>query len=480
MEVFENNRQASQNKMTLLAQEELLPDEEIFVPASLNLAEQLRQIRKLDEAMRIVNKYLDDHYENIPAICLAAHIMMDAERIGMAQALMKLATLLQPNSSVLWSNLGLCYRESADWDEGEKCFIKALQRDPNNTMALNNLTQLYVNTGQPIKALNCANKALSIDDNQPDTKYNKGLALLQLGQWKEGWQYFDSNLGDIRSRKERTYAQIPRWTGVKGLNLIAYGEQGLGDEIFFGSCIPDLMRKNNVVIECDKRLEGLFKRSFGCPVYGTRFQAGVNWLHRHEIDASVAFGSLPQYFRNSDEEFPGTPFLKADQQRRIQWRALLDSLGPKKKVGIAWSGGIKKTGATMRSVSLDEMLPILKQDATFISLQYKDCPEIEKFEKEHGIKIYHWPHAMQTKDYDDTAALVAELDLVISVTQAVIHLAGGLGVPCWILTPKTPMWRYGLNGEKMVWYNSVKLYRKKSEWVYVMADVAKDLRDFVK
>lgn len=451
-------------------------EEEIPIPQMLVLADKLRQDRRPDEALRLVSKYLDDNFEDVPALALAAHIMMDAERIGMAQAFLKLAVTLQPDSSILWSNLGICYRETSDLEEGEKCFIKALQRDPNNTSALNNLTQLYVNTGQPLRAINCADKALNLDPNQADVQYNKGLALLQLGKWKEGWQYFDANLGHMYSRKERTYGNIPRWTGVKDLTVVAYGEQGIGDEIFFASCLPDLIKQNKVIVECDKRLENLFRRSFDCPVYGTRYESSVDWMGKHDPDASVAMGSLPKFFRNSDEDFPGTPFLSPDPERAVQWRALLDSLGPKLKVGIAWTGGLKKTGSRRRSVTLSDMKPILNQDATFISLQYKDCPEIHEFEAETGVKIHHWKHAMQTDDYDDTVAMISQLDLVISVTQAAIHVAGALGVPCWVLTPKAPMWRYGLAGEKMVWYNSVKLYRQKSDWVHVIADIATDLR----
>ena len=454
--------------------------EGITIPPELMLAEDLRVQRKPDEALKIVSEFLNNNFEHIPAMSLAAHILVECDRIGLAQAYLKLAVMLMPENSVLWSNLGACYREASDWNEGEKCFIKALQFDPNNVDALNNLTQLYVNTGQPLRAINCADKALNLDPKNPDVNFNRSCAQLQLGNWKDGWENFDANLGDIKSRKERTYGTIPRWTGIKDLTVIAYGEQGLGDEIFFGSCLPDLIKQNKVIIECDPRLTGLFKRSFGVPVYGTRYKQGINWLYDHDVDASVAMGSLPKYFRQKTEDFPGTPFLKADPQRRVQWRALLDSIGPKKKVGIAWTGGIKKTGAARRSVTLNEMMPILKQDATFISLQYKNCPEIVEFERESGVKIHHWPHAMQTNDYDDTAALIAELDLVISVTQAAIHVAGGLGVPCWVLTPKAPMWRYGLSGQTMPWYHSVKLYRQKTEWVYTIADVAKDLRDFVK
>jgi ADP-heptose:LPS heptosyltransferase len=126
------------------------------------------------------------------------------------------------------------------------------------------------------------------------------------------------------------------------------------------------------------------------------------------------------------------------------------------------------------------MMPILKQDATFISLQYKDAPEVSDIAAQHGVDIRHWPHATQTGDYDDTAALVAELDLVITVQQSAVHLAGALGTPAWVMLPKAPLWRYGVAGEESPWYKSVKLYRQKGGgWVENIATVARDLRNLI-
>ena len=450
------------------------------VPPQIHLAEQLRLKGDLKEALKVTEKFLGENYEHVPALVMAAHIHADAKKLGIAQALLKLATMLRPDSSLVWSDLGFCYQEGQDLKEGERCFVKALQRNPNNAMALNNLSQLYVNTAQPMKAINCADKAIRLDPSLPDSHYNRGLAMLQLGNWEEGWKGYEYNLGKHKGRKERTYGIIPRWTGVKGLTLIAYGEQGIGDEISFASCLPDLAKENNVIVECDSRLLGLFSRSFPeCLVYGTRYQEGIEWPHKHEIDASVAFGSLPGFYRKKDEDFPGTPYLKADPQRRLMYRALLDSLGPKKKIGIAWAGGRKDTGAARRSMLLYDLAPVLRQDATFISLNYRDAEETVLVEENHGLKVHHWPFATMTKDYDDTAALVAELDLVITVTQAVVHLAGGLGVPCWVMVPKEPMWRYRLNGPDFLWAKSVKLYRQRNEWVHIVAEVASDLRKWL-
>lgn len=446
------------------------------IPPQLAKAEELRAKRELDDAMRVMVDYLNNNYDDVPALTLAAHIFIDADRMGLAHPLLRRAVQLAPNMSVLWNNLGLCYQEGSDLAEGEACFHRAIKLDSESPFAYNNLAQMYVNMAQPILAIRNADRAVALDPSMSDAHYNRGMANLQLGNWKAGWEGYDANLGVAKVRRERKYGRVPRWTGAPGKTVIAYGEQGVGDEISFASCIPDLQIDNQVIIECDPKLAGLFKRSFGVEAHGTRFQSGLEWPLRHNVDGAVAFGSLPRYFRNDLSDFHGAPYLIADPQRRVQWRALLDSLGPKKKVGIAWTGGMKNTGKERRSLDLDDLLPILRQDATFVSLQYMDAPEVDELESTHGIKVHHWKHAVQTTDYDDTAALVAELDLVICVTTAIVDLCGALGKECWVLVPKAPMWRFGISGDTMPWYKSVKLFRQTSKWVDVIAEVATKLR----
>ncbi len=455
-------------------------DERPVLPPELAEAERLRLDGKPDEALAIASAFLNDHYGFIPAMVLAAHILIDCERLGLAHAIMLAASKIAPDEPIIWNNLGICFEKAQILDEAEKCFVKALGRAPNDPLTLTNLGFVYLQLGQAEKSINCSEKAMRLAPKIPHARFNLGQAQLLQRNWKEGWANYEANLGRHQGRKERVYGTVPRWTGINGMTLIAYGEQGIGDEMSFASCIPDLQKENTVIIECDKRLEGLFRRSFGCTVYGTRYKkAALHWPLKHEIDASVAMGSLPGFYRNSLAEFPGTPYLVADPERRLQWRALLASLGPKPKVGIAWTGGLKRTASIRRSLELEDLLPVLKQDATFISLQYKDCPEIVPLYEKYGIPIHHWPHATQTQDYDDTAALVAELDLVITVQQSAVHIAGGLGVPTWVLIPKAPLWRYGLTGTELPWYKQTKLYRQKQDWVHTIAEVAKDLRELI-
>lgn len=457
-----------------------VPAERPVMPAELEEAEKLRADHKPDEAMYICGQFLSEHFDFVPALVLAGNIMIDAERYGAAYTFLLRATQIAPDESVIWNNLALCYQETGQPEEALKCFLKALNRDPNDTFSLANISKLYNDLGEPEKAINCTDKALRLNPKLLEARYNRGISLLSLGRWKEGWEGYEYNLGKHSGRKERVYGTIPRWTGENGLTLIAYGEQGIGDEINFASCIPDLQKDNTVIIECDKRLAALFRRSFKCEVYGTRYKkAALKWPLEYPIDATVAFGSLPGFYRNANEDFPGTPYLVPDPQRAVMWRALLDSLGPKLKVGITWTGGMRKTFKHLRSMSLEDLEPIWRQNATFVSLQYKDAPEVDEIERETGIKIHHWPHANQTKDMDDQVALMSQLDLVVTVQQTAVHIGGALGVPTWAMIPKAPLWRYGLTGSTIPWYKSVRLYRQRAEWLHTIADVASDLRKLI-
>jgi len=238
----------------------------------------------------------------------------------------------------------------------------------------------------------------------------------------------------------------------------------------------------SVTFDCDEKLGGLFQRSFpGAEVHSTRKskQAEKDWLAGRKFDAHCLIGTLAYHRRKTTESFPGTPYLVADPERRTQWRALLDTL-PGKKVGIAWHGGSRGTFRERRSLSLSQLWPILSMPGvSWVSLQYQDSSdEIRDFVDDYSIPMRHWPRAAESSDYDDQAALVAELDLVISVCTAVVHLAGALGKRCWVLVPNKARWFYGMQGKRSPWYSSVEMFRQEEKWP--IEEVAGRLREFAK
>jgi ADP-heptose:LPS heptosyltransferase len=230
--------------------------------------------------------------------------------------------------------------------------------------------------------------------------------------------------------------------------------------------LPDASKDHRITYECDARLEGLMRRSLpGVEVHGTRFVEDKPWK-AETFDAVTLTGSLCMQYRQKDEDFPRKAFLVADPERRAQWRVLLDKL-PGRKVGIAWTGGLDNTFKHRRSFNLEGLLPILKTPGiSWVSLQYNDPEkEIAEFAAKHGIEIKHWERAVgKGVDYDETAALVAELDCVVSVTTAMVHLCGALGQKCYVLVPNRNRWFYSSTTSKHRWYESLELFKQVDKW----------------
>jgi len=443
-------------------------------------AEHLIAANDPDAAMALCSKVLNVDPEYVPAMFTAARILMKAERFGLAYTINKRCAQLQPSEAACWNNAGMCAAAvPGRLDEAEAMLRKALKIDPQNKSAMNNMALVMVHRCQPDEAIRYANMSLAIDPQQPDVLESRGYANLMKGNFAEGWDGYEEMIGHSKYRKEFTYNREPRWRGETGGSLIVREEQGIGDVLSFASILPDAMQENLITLECDRRLEGLLKRSFPeLEIHGTKNDKVATWTTGREWDYHALIGSLAWKYRRTKESFPGKPFLVADPYRREQWRVLLDKL-PGLKVGIAWTGGLPNTFKDRRSLSLETLAPLFEvPGCSFVSLQYRDpFDEIAEFEEKHGIRVTHWARAAQANDYDEVAALVAELDLVISVTTAVVDCAGGLGKECWTMVPSKPHWRYGLTGSKKVWYDSVRLYRQRgSDWGRVVQEIAGDLR----
>jgi hypothetical protein len=452
---------------------------------SLDLARNLAEAGQLDESFRIISKLMEDNPNDSRLLVVASYVQWKAKRLGLAYHLGKRAVDIAPNYSAGWINLGTACDDLWLTDEAESAYRMVLRidsADPQKAMALSNLAALYINTGRFGKAEPLALEALKLKPDSPKAEANLGFALLGQRKWT-GWKHYSRALG-MQSRLKVKFGEEPDWDGSPGKVVALYGEQGIGDEISFASMVPDAVKDcKRVIVETDPKLAGLFRRSFSeAKVYGTRKQKqGLNWDEEdRQIDASCAIGELGGFYRLSDESFTGEPYLKADPARRLMWRALFDS---KKKpcIGVAWTGGVQWTGQKFRTLSLEQLASVLgSHDAHYVSLQYKDASaEIEAFRKSHpGIDIVQYPFATLTPDYDDTAAMVAELDMVICIQTAVAHLCGGLGKECWVLLPKHSQWRYGESGDTIPWYKSVRVFRQRSlnDWHGPLGEVTGMLR----
>jgi hypothetical protein len=423
-----------------------------------------------DEAYRICIDRLRDNPDDAKALFVVGYVNATADRHGAALPVFEKVVKLAPKWAEAHHNLGRVNQECGRYKEAREGFRRAFELAPKATYA-SDVAATYLNECNYSEAARWCRRAFDIDPNNGNAMTVWGFVNLAQGNWAEGWKGYDYSLGG-RFRKEVKLGNEPRWNGEYVENLFVYGEQGIGDEIMYASCLGDLQGKvGHVTLECDPRLGGLFKRSFpGVEVHGTR-RAAPDWVGERRFDAGCGVGQLPRFFRPSSDDCPKAPYLVPDAERRVQWRALFDTWG-KPVIGIAWSGGRANTQRKERAVGLEAFRSYIERtDAVFVSLQYTDAAEEVAAT---GLPVRIFDRATRSPDFDDTAAFVAELDYVIGPPTTIHHVAGGLGKPSTILVPSRPMWDVA-HGDRLPWYEAQVFHRQRSgeSW----ADCVKRLPD---
>lgn len=417
-----------------------------------------------DKSLAIALELLDDDADDATAMFQASKVLLDQGRRGLAFNLMARAVKRRPEIPEMWMQYGQAHGETPEqWGKAEWCFRKCLKVGekigksmPMAKQCIGTIEYLRGNYDSALKSLD---EAL---DEMPDsvgTRSAKAFCLLSQHKWDEAWDHYDSMLKTTR-RETYAYGDEPDWDGTPGKRLIISAEQGIGDELMYASIFNEVIEDSpHLVIECMPRLEKLFKRSFpeAAAVYGSRWENHVVWGEDHAPDAHVAMASLPKFYRNKTDDFPGTPYLIPDPDIVDAVQGIFTKLGPNLKVGIAWTGGSDRTRGHLRTRTLEELTPLLRVPGIdWISLEYynKD-EEIAKYREDRGITIhtYDWLTA-RGLDYDLTAGLISQLDLVISVPTTGVQAAGGLGIETWCIVPKYTGWMFAQ--DTYPWANSVQ------------------------
>lgn len=309
------------------------------------------------------------------------------------------------------------------------------------------------------------------------------LGEIQLAQqlFNEGWTNYEYRLRIPNHPILRNYPW-PYWNGenLQNKTLLVYGEQGIGDEILFASCLLDLLEvTQRIILVCEEQLAPLLANSFPKLEILTFTEVPqFAELHSQSVDHCVAIGSLPLHFRQSASDFPiHNGYLQTADEWIQPWREKLQTLGNGLKVGIAWQGGLMRTGQLTRSLQPEQLLPLLELPGIqFVNIQHgKVRRELEWLAEKRNLPVSTWP--LDTKNMSELAGLVSALDLIITPCCSLVHLAGALGKPVWVMTPKVAAWRYLNEGETMPWYPSARLFRQpeSGDWASVIESIRQQL-----
>ncbi len=431
-----------------------------------NLGQTLKDMGRLDEAAAAMRRACALAPEFGPNYGVLGEILHKLGRLHSADAAFRRCIELGwDTDATLWTWLGNNERLLGRTTDAVGTLEHALALSGGTAGAHSNLGLVLLQAGRLDDAIASFERAIALAPEQADLHANLGYALLSAGQLDRAWDEWEHGLLD-GPRGKRRYARTPPWTpGDDDCRVLVYREQGIGDEIMFASCYPDLVATaRDVVIECSDRLVDLFARSF--PDATVRAAAGAN-DDECDCDRVVAAGTLPRYVRRSLADFPAAHrFLVPDPARVERWRERLAGAGPRPYVGISWRSRVKTAERRLEYTRLEEWGDLFAvPGVTWINLQYDDCErELRDAERLFGVRVERWDWLDLMNDFEEVAALTAALDLVVAPRNAVAMLSGGLAVDTVVLANNFA-WA-DLGTDHNPWLPTLRLFRRRpnEEW----------------
>ena len=392
---------------------------------------------------------------------------------------------LEPGLAQAYSNLGTVLQELHSHTEALNCFDRAIALKPNYADAYFNRANLQVLMNKPDKAICDYDQALVIEPDDEDFKYNKATALLLKGEYEKAWNLHESRWRRISTKHNHRQFDEPQWFGIEKIQcktILIHAEQGLGDTLQFIRFVPLVAALGAIVIvEVQAPLLSVFQNMQGISVLLKKGDT------LPPFDLHCPMMSLPLAFKTTLDTIPASPKLLIQDLKKRYWANKL-GLKEKPRIGLAWRSGFhpdkpeSMKAYERRNLPLTQLKSLIGIDVELISLQ-KGEPAESEFRQTvaagwDGPQIHDHVHELQ--DFSNTAALLMNLDLVITVDTSVAHLAASLGKPVWLLIRYNACWRWLLDREDSPWYPSIKIYRQVywDDWEIVLQNVRKDLQSF--
>jgi hypothetical protein len=448
-----------------------VPPGEVF-----RVAQEYMEAGRLDAAERMLGHILavdPEQPETLHLMGLVAHKRGDGER---ALALLERSVARGSTRPVHWRNLSEVCRVHVRLDRALAAARRAVALDPAEALGLFNLAMVYFDRMELGPCIASARAALDLKPDLPQARMKLAQALLANGELTEGWAHYEWRYRIPGAAPLMPPVAQPQWDGAPlgTRRLLLVADQGFGDVIQFARYLPWVMaRCPNVVVACSPEI---------APVLHAMQPDLASFTRWETIPAFVAycpFSGLPRLHGTTLNSIPETfPYLTPDPARLARWRARLDAALPEgaKRIGIAWAGRPTHNNDRNRSVALSVLAPLGQvPGAAFVSLQKGPAAaQLADF----GAPLLDLD--AEIGDFLDTAAILAGLDLLITVDTAIGHLAGAMARPAWLMLPFAPDWRWLAGRTDTPWYKSLRLFRPAAPrgWDGLVSQVAAELTRF--
>lgn len=438
----------------------------------------MRRLGEKEKAMACIDKAISLDAATGEYYDTKAQIYRDLRQFDKAVEALQTGITLSPHNAALYNSLAIILHRMGAHDEALVAINTYLRLKPDSAPGHNNKGNILKAVRRYHEAIVSYERALSMEPNIFMGKANLGMCYLVLGEWKKGWPLFEDRKPGNMPPEVKRFDVAKRWRGeaLKDKTLILYNEQGLGDTLQFCRYLKMAQeRAPHIILQVQRPLVSFMQAQWPDLTIADDHEPVATY------DLQCPLMSLPGIFGTTPHKVPDAAgYLKALPDKIEEWKNRLPH-HDKKKVGLVWAGNPDHMNDHIRSIPLPMMKELLATNGVqFIAIQKGEKPLAQIQELDEALQ----PIALgdQLQDFNDTAGLLMNLDLLVTVDTSVLHMAGALGKPAWALLQYDPDWRWMINRDDTPWYNKVRLFRQPryGDWQDVLKRTTLALTEWAK
>jgi tetratricopeptide (TPR) repeat protein len=411
-------------------------------------------------------------------------VLRDLGKLDLAIDSYNKEIVLNLNYPDVFNDLGILYFIKNEYDKASDAFDQAIKIDPSYADPYQNKAMIHIRQKKFDEAKKLLDLAIKLKPNNYEAIAVLANLKKNICEFADAWQLYQHRF-ELELKDEKKFFNKPLWTDqlIENARIYLYGEQGIGDQILFGTMFREAFEtKNKFIVSVDERLVPIFTRSFS-QYKNADFISKGDEVDESLFDMQLAIGDLGKFFRKSKDAFKAnTPrYLLSNEVKR---NVLRRQFRTRKKItcGIAWKSKSNKAGPD-KSLKLKQLEPIFHlQNISFVDLQYgNNLEELEDLKRESGIGINKVEGIDNFKDIDGLASLIDACDFVVTISNVTAHIAGALGKKVFLMVPfsKGRCWYWHDSLKQSIWYPSVQIFSQTEigDWTNPIRDIEKQIRE---